>query len=94
MLRAMNEKEYEVPEVLEPYIKCEKEVNRHAVALGLVALSKCFDLLIPHLDKTIDHIANKRLDKISASTLKRIYVFSSKVYISDFVLYCALTSNE
>lgn len=94
MLRIMNLKDYEIEEVSQGFHSCECRVNRHAATLVLTVVNKLFDLLIPHLEKTLEYLTQKQYDKISGNTLKRIYVFSSKVYISDYVLYAALCSSD
>lgn len=94
MMRAMNEKDYEIEEVTKALVNCERSINRHAATLVLLCLIKCFKNLEPHIDKVMDLIAHKKYDKVSGNQLKRIYVHASRVYMTDFVLYAALTSND
>ena len=55
-------------------------------------LLKLFDMAIPHLEQLQTYLAKKQYGRMTGTAIKRAYVLCARTYISDFVLYIAMTT--
>lgn len=49
-------------------------------------------MTIPHLEQMQTYLAKKQYGRMTGTAIKRAYVLCARAYISDFVLYIAMTT--
>lgn len=89
MLRAYEDKEYEITEMTAAFEKFERKANRHSATLVLICLNKLCEILIK-----VCELASNLNGRISSYLIKRIHVLCSKMYPADLVLYIAMAVPE
>lgn len=87
MLKVYDDKNYNDPQLTKMFQTYERQVNRHAVTLVLNCVTKLFDILVD----LCESILNQNT-KLKGKTIRRVYCVCAKTYISDFVIYNAMSA--